>query len=207
MCIYNLYETLKLRLSRSSNGWGQDEDCRLAPASVAMILRDNSSMIELLFIERAQHPEDPWSGNIGFPGGRRDPSDIDLRHTAERETMEEVGIDLSSACFLGRLSDIVGQNLPVRVSCFVYGLSLVVEPTLSEEVQDAFWYPLEWLKQPDREFRSKISFAGRSIDTVAIDLGLPGKPLLWGITYRLVSQFRELVEFGEDLEIPSELPL
>ena len=31
-------------------------------AAVALVLRDGPSGIELLFIRRADHPEDPWSG-------------------------------------------------------------------------------------------------------------------------------------------------
>ena len=39
-------------------------------AAVALVLRDGPSGIELLFIRRADHPEDPWSGQMAFPGGR-----------------------------------------------------------------------------------------------------------------------------------------
>lgn len=177
------------------------------PAAVALLLRYTECGPELFFIERAHHPEDPWSGNIGFPGGRRDPVDATLRHTAERETMEEVGIDLSPALYLGRLSDIVGANLPVRVSCFVYGLTKQVEPVFSDEVHDAFWYSLDALMIPQRHILATVRFGERELQAPAVDLGLPGKAVLWGITYRLVSQFRELLESGEERQIPYELPL
>src|SRR5687767_9515898 len=38
-------------------------------AAVALILRDGKAGIELLFIRRAEHPQDPWSGQMAFPGG------------------------------------------------------------------------------------------------------------------------------------------
>ena len=38
-------------------------------AAVALILSHTGSGYRMLFIERATHPGDPWSGNIGFPGG------------------------------------------------------------------------------------------------------------------------------------------
>jgi 8-oxo-dGTP pyrophosphatase MutT (NUDIX family) len=177
------------------------------PAAVALILRQIGARQELLFIERAHHPDDPWSGNIGFPGGRRDPVDETLRHTAERETMEEVGIDLSRACYLGRLSDIVGANLPVRVSCFVYGLTEQVEPAVSPEVHDVFWFALHELAAPQRRLTAQVRFGGKLLEAAAIDLGLPGKAVLWGITYRLVNQFREVMESGEERQLPYELPL
>ena len=202
---YRPYDDLAIRLSRKTAS--ECPEGERTPASVALVLQQNGSGMELFFIERARHPKDPWSGNIGFPGGRWDPADADLRQTAERETMEEVGIDLSAARYLGRLSDIVGHNLPVRVSCFVYGLLQPVQPVLSHEVHDAFWYGFDELTASKRQVSSKVNFDGRQLDAPAIDLGLPDKPVLWGITYRLVSQFRQVIESGEELVIPYELPL
>jgi 8-oxo-dGTP pyrophosphatase MutT (NUDIX family) len=176
------------------------------PAAVALILREKASAMELLFIERARHPRDPWSGNIGLPGGRMDPRDADLRQTAERETMEEVGIDLATAVCLGRLSDVVGANLPVRVSCFVYHLLQPVQPVLSHEIHDAFWFGLEELWQPQRQVTAAVHFGGRSLEAPAIQLH-PQRPVLWGITYRLLSQFRQVLMSGKQQPLPSTLPL
>lgn len=176
------------------------------PAAVAMILRENRCGAELLFIERARHPRDPWSGNIGLPGGRMDPQDADLRRTAERETLEEVGIDLAAATCLGRLSDVVGANLPVRVACFVYHLATPVRPVLSHEVHDAFWFNLDELWQPQRQVTTAVHFDGRLLEAPAIRLH-PQRPVLWGITYRLISQFRQVLLCGEEQPLPYDLPL
>lgn len=176
------------------------------PAAVALILRENHRGLELLFIERARHPGDPWSGNIGLPGGRMDPRDADLRQTAERETMEEVGIDLAAAACLGRLSDVVGANLPVRVACFVYHLGGAVQPVLSHEVHDAFWFELEELWQPQRQITAAVQFGGRFLEAPAIQLH-PQRPVLWGITYRLVSQFRHVLLSDEDQPLPTTVLL
>ncbi|HSD27317.1 MAG TPA: CoA pyrophosphatase, partial [Vicinamibacteria bacterium] len=45
-------------------------------AAVALVLRDGGpGGIELLRIRRAEHDLDPWSGHVGFPGGRAEPGD------------------------------------------------------------------------------------------------------------------------------------
>lgn len=176
------------------------------PAAVALILREAGCGLELFFIERARHPLDPWSGNIGLPGGRMDARDADLRQTAERETMEEVGIDLRGARYLGRLSDVIGANLPVRVACFVYGVTGEVALELSHEVHDAFWFDLQALAESHRHIAATVHFEGRRLDAPAILLH-QHRPVLWGITYRLVCQFRQVVEGSAAQAIPYELPL
>jgi 8-oxo-dGTP pyrophosphatase MutT (NUDIX family) len=164
-----------------------------APTAVALILRMEPAGPAVFFIERAIDDRDPWSGNIGFPGGRVGPGDRDLSHTAERETMEEVGIALAGAERLGRLPDIVGAHLPVRVACFVYLLDSVGPVTLNAEVNDAFWVPLAVLADPARQLTAQVDFAGDVIAAPAIRLPLADKAVLWGITYRLVKQFLDIV--------------
>ncbi len=205
MSDFELYEHIAKRLAQRSPQVSEQGGIR--SAAVALLLQQGKAGTELFFIERAHQPTDPWSGNISFPGGHYDPVDLTLRHTAERETLEEVGIELAPARYLGRLSDIIGANLPVRVSCFVYGLLEEVTPVLSDEVNDTFWFGLEDLWQPGRHISATVRFGEREINAPAIDFGLPDKQVLWGITYRLVTQFRELLESGSGLNLPDEVLL
>lgn len=198
------YQNIAQRLNRTEPLQLQVEARK--PAAVALILQQNGAGLELFFIQRAHHPNDPWSGNIGFPGGRVEQQDASLRHTAERETLEEVGLDLTSASCLGRLSDIVGHNLPVRVSCYVYGLQSPQYPVFSSEVQDAFWVDMEQLFAEECQVIEQVCFDGRYFEVPAIRIH-PQKPVLWGITYRLVSQFRQILESSQQTPIPYELPL
>ncbi len=162
-------------------------------AAVALILREEQAGPSMLFIERARHDSDPWSGNLGFPGGKVEKSDGDARIAAERETLEEIGLDLGGARLLGRLSDIAGAHLPIWISCFVYGVGSIGPLHLSEEVGDAFWVPLDELFDPARHGEFTVRFDGRTLVRPGIRLSQPGKPVLWGITYRLVMQFREIL--------------
>ena len=54
-------------------------------AAVSMILKAGSSSPEVLFIIRAKHDRDPWSGNIAFPGGRLNQKSESPQQAAERE--------------------------------------------------------------------------------------------------------------------------
>lgn len=186
----NAFDWISLQLS------SHDPSVRDVPeyrqAAVALILSRIGSGYRILFIERATHPSDPWSGNIGFPGGKVEKFDADTRQAAERETMEELGIDLSRAEYLGRLSDHDGAHLPVILSCFIYGIVAEnVEFIISEEVKDVFWVTIEELTDPDRHGMHEFTFAGDRFESPCIRLPYEDKPVLWGLTYRMVSEFLE----------------
>ena len=74
-------------------------------AAVALIVDTARSTQDpdIVFIERAAHEGDPWSGHVAFPGGRCESEDDGPSATAVSETREEIGIDLSVGHLLGRL--------------------------------------------------------------------------------------------------------
>lgn len=74
-------------------------------AAVLAPVIDRGGEDHLLFIERADHLGD-HPGEMGFPGGSREPSDTDLAATALREAKEEIGLDPDTADIVGRLDDI-----------------------------------------------------------------------------------------------------
>ena len=167
-------------------------------AAVAAIFNEGSEGLRLLFIERAKREGDPWSGHLAFPGGRIEEGDSGPRAAAERETLEEIGLDLRSAECLGRLDDVVGTSLPILVSGFVYGVERFGRFELSDEVRDAFWVHVEDLIDPERHVERIFSYRGFEETLPAIDLLGPERPVLWGLTYRLVTRFLHVVGY----EIP-----
>jgi len=56
----------------------------------------NNIEIEILFVKRSSSEKDKYSGNIAFPGGRCEKSDLTSFDTSVRETFEEIGINLLS---------------------------------------------------------------------------------------------------------------
>ena len=61
--------------------------------AVLALLYPGENGVTLAFTERASHLRN-HRGQISFPGGARDQSDVTLWNTAVRETREELGIDL-----------------------------------------------------------------------------------------------------------------
>ncbi|MGI9592761.1 MAG: NUDIX hydrolase [Myxococcota bacterium] len=158
-------------------------------AAVAVVLRPARRASEgprVLLIRRARADGDPWSGQVAFPGGRVAPSDDSLRTAAERETREEVGLDLAPAEHLGRLDDLAGRTIPIVVSAFVYALE--DEPPLhfSHEVDAAAWIPFSLLLDPAHHVVEHFEYRGLSLEVPAIETGLGDGPPLWGLTYRFL---------------------
>jgi len=169
-------------------------------ASVALILREAASDLEILFVERAAREGDPWSGHLGFPGGKVEEGDESARLAAERETREEIGLDLADARYLGRLSDIAGVRLPIQVSCFVYGTEEAAPLCLSEEIRDTFWVSLADLVDPECRVTATFHLDGEWLKEPAIRLPQLDTPLLWGLTHRLVMQFLQILGLPEEAE-------
>lgn len=166
-------------------------------SAVALVLRPAPQGPEVLFIERARRAGDPWSGDIGFPGGRVEAADAGPEAAARRETAEELGLALPPQSCLGRLDDIAGAHLPVVVACFVFALETVPRLTPNNEVREAFWVPLADLRDPARRQEATVHFRGKPLRRPAIRLPGEERPVLWGITYRLVEQFLRHLDPGD----------
>lgn len=162
-------------------------------AAVAVIVAPDRAGTRLLLIRRAEREGDPWSGHLSFPGGKLDPADAGLREAAERETHEEVGLDLSRAERIGQLDDLRGVAVPINVSAFVYAVADVVPLETSDEVREAFWVPLDQLLDSRRHVTDTFEYQGNALDLPAIELGDEGGPPLWGLTYHFLEQFFALV--------------
>ncbi|MBT6274706.1 MAG: CoA pyrophosphatase [Chromatiales bacterium] len=155
-------------------------------ASVAIVLSGHDNDAAICFIERVERPGDRWSGDVAFPGGWANDDDDSLRHTAIRETQEEVGLDLRQAEHLGdlpltpintgsRLGDIGSSVFYLRES----------QPTLQpdpRECADAFWVPCRHLL--DRDNGTSLDWEGSDFPGIEYD-----RRVIWGLTYRMLHDF------------------
>jgi 8-oxo-dGTP pyrophosphatase MutT (NUDIX family) len=166
-------------------------------AAVALVLHEpTTGGPELLFIERARREGDPWSGQMAFPGGRREGYDLDLQVTAARETHEEVGVTLSAP--VGQLDDFAGtrnpQVRPLVVAPYVYVVEERPPIVTNHEVADTVWVPLSWMLDPASAIEYRFEHGSYQDRFPALQYD---RFTIWGLTYRVLGNFLDVL--GERL--------
>lgn len=137
---------------------------------------------------------------MALPGGRKDPTDLNLIETAEREAMEEVGVSLTHARLWGALPSVCARprtkvaTIPPHgelwVTPYVFHLAgpapaLRLDPT---EVQDALWIPARELMAPEAQTRHLLK---RSDGTLELPAWRVRERIIWGLTYSMVQSLLE----------------
>jgi len=161
-------------------------------AAVALMLRERDGGLEALVIKRADKVEDPWSGHMALPGGRREPEDGDAYATARRETLEEIGVDLANGSLLGRLDDLNPRRFPreLVVSAVVVAIDAEPGPLDEREVAEAFWVPMDRLVEEEVE----LPDFPEGGSWPAFTYGEPEQRyVIWGLTHRILLQLRSLL--------------
>ncbi len=165
-------------------------------AAVALILRPGAAGLELLLIRRAEHPRDPWSGQMAFPGGRAEPGDQGLEQTAVREVTEEIGLDLArSAEFLGPLDEVRAmarlRPMDLTIQPFVFHLLEPAEAHARSEVESVHWLDLDRLLAPEARSTHEYRHEGQLLRFPCLRLdGL----VIWGLTHRMLMGLAERLQ-------------
>jgi 8-oxo-dGTP pyrophosphatase MutT (NUDIX family) len=165
-------------------------------AAVAMILAAGTSDLDVCFIRRAERSGDPWSGQVAFPGGRAGPSDVNANAVAERETFEEIGLQLETHHLIGPLPvrPIERQELNL-LSPFVYyveaGAQDVATVRERHEVASVFWVPLHHLFDDAAATELEYPLAGTATRFPGIRYG---EHVIWGLTLRVLESFAEIMQ-------------
>ena len=135
------------------------ESVELAHAAVALILRETSGEAEVLVIWRAEQPGDPWSGHLGFPGGRVEPGDVSLARSLSR-------------------------MLPMSIIPFVCELVNPATQRLNGEVVKTRWIPLRYFL--NRANRATMSHPGDPTQTVSC-YPLEDRAI-WGMSLAMIDE-------------------
>jgi len=128
------------------------------------------------------------AGQIGFPGGRREPEDASAEDTALREAREEVGLDSGDVEVLGRLDTYVSRT-GFRITPVV-GIVRPFRPRLQKsEVAEAFEVPLALFLDPAADEIRSVTLEGRVRRFHAFDAG--NGRTVWGVTAGILINLRD----------------
>ncbi len=158
-----------------------------AGAAVTIVLREGTSDVEVLLIERAEDPNDPASGQVALPGGHVSETDGNLQRTALRELEEEVGLVRGDLDGEPRFVTIVhAQRFRLDVGIFAAALGPEAQrPSVRSpaEVAHVFWMPRHALDVTRSVERA--TYVGARTVPATVHEG----HVLWGFTRRVLRDF------------------
>jgi len=161
-------------------------DCQAAVMAL-FVIRER---LELLVIRKLVREGYPWSGQIAFPGGRRDPQDDSLLDTAYREIHEELTITAESVILLGFLRSYPTHILGLHVGCFV-GLWDGTGPITPAADEIAWYGTVDFMDLSKYHNGPKAKLSSHRED-----MGGPTFPIAgheaWGLTARMIVGLIEL---------------
>ncbi|MBB2494562.1 CoA pyrophosphatase [Aquipseudomonas ullengensis] len=173
-------------------------DQRLPEAAVLVPLT-RSDEPELVLTLRASGLS-THGGEVAFPGGRRDPEDRDLIHTALREAEEEIGLPPGLVEVIGPLSPLVSR-FGIRVTPYVGVVPDYVEYRANDdEIAAVFSVPLRFFCEDPREVTHRIDYERHSWYVPCYHY--EGYKI-WGLTAVMIVELVNLLfDAGIDLQQP-----
>ena len=162
----------------------------MIPAAVMILLYRKEGEYCILLNKRSEEVEH-HKGEMSFPGGARDPEDLDLLETALRETEEEMGIKREDITVLGEMDEIVTRS-NFQVSVFTGTIEYPYKFTPSAiEIAEVVEFPVAALVDP----------ANRRVETRWIN-GMPltsysyvhEEHVVFGATARILQSCIEILD-------------
>tara|TARA_B110000902_G_scaffold8890_1_gene10914 strand:+ start:443 stop:1045 length:603 start_codon:yes stop_codon:yes gene_type:complete len=133
------------------------------------------------------------SAQVGFPGGKQEPSDISAEHTALRETQEEIGVLQEDIIVLKKLTQIYIPPSNFFVEPFMGVCKTTPQFILQETEVEAL------IEVKISDFLDDNIYCTRRLSTsYATDIEVPAYILnthvVWGATAMMLSEVRELLK-------------
>ncbi|RCL37985.1 MAG: CoA pyrophosphatase, partial [SAR86 cluster bacterium] len=153
---------------------------------------------ELIYTQRSSHLS-KHSGEVSFPGGKADETDLNLFETALRESNEEMSLKSEDVTKLGKLNHLISRH-KIEVNPFVATVNKSQELRPNEEIQEIFTVPLEFLLDQQNIQREKIERHGSVwlVPTWRIK-----NQKIWGLTAMITVNFLNVC-FDANIEILEE---
>lgn len=159
----------------------------LRDAAVLIPVVDRGAEATVLLTQRTETLRS-HSGQVAFPGGRIDPTDVSAEDAALRETLEEIGLPASAIEVIGRMPDYVtgsGYRIVPVLGIVTPPLDLVLN---EHEVDAVFEVPLEFLMTAANHNRESRMWKERERFYYTMPYG--GR-FIWGVTAGIIRTLYE----------------
>lgn len=160
--------------------------------AVAIVLYRIDNRVECILTQRPNYAGN-HSGQVSFPGGKKDLSDDNLEVTARRECFEEIGIPREEGVLLGKLTDVYIPVSGFLVKPFVFYHSELPNLTPDKrEVAEILRFSLFDLKK-----ETLIAYTEIRLDDGTIFRNIPyfnlANKKVWGATALILSELKEIL--------------
>jgi len=162
-------------------------------SAIGILLFPKNNRLFTLLIQRPTY-EGSHSGQVSFPGGKMDLSDINLEYTARRECFEEVDFPLSSGELIGELSDVYipVSNFMVKPFIFYSKLEPVFKPD-KREVEQLIYLNIDTLMNDDIQKNGRVKISKGVYQKNIPYFEIEGKKV-WGATAMILSELKEILK-------------
>lgn len=170
---------------RAEGRWGERAPVHAA-VLVALVLRPE---LTVLLTQRTAQLS-THAGQVAFPGGKRDPEDLNAADTALREAQEEVGLERDQVEVLGSLPDYeTGTAFVVTPVVALVQPDAVLKPN-PYEVADVFEVPLRFLLDPANHRQHRLQWQGLEREWFSMPYDDAGRErYIWGATAGMLRNF------------------
>ena len=125
-------------------------------------------------------------GEVSFPGGMQEDTDVSLSSTALRESEEEIGLPQDLVRIVGSLDTMVSRfNISVTPFVGIIPKSVELE-NFSEEIQACFRVPVSFLLADKRHRNDEINRNGETFYMPAYKYS---SYVIWGLTAMITVNF------------------
>jgi 8-oxo-dGTP pyrophosphatase MutT (NUDIX family) len=152
---------------------------------------------ELRIVMVLRTPGGVHGGQVAFPGGKRDHSDLSMLETALREAREEVGLTTDRVEVLAHLPPIATRTTGYRVYPFLARIIPPIQWQRAErEIADIIDVSLSELGRPEAHGTAIEPFSTWQ-ESAEVSFYRVGPHRLWGLSYRILDPLIPRLIAGE----------